>query len=533
MSSGKYLFATKSQLSASEYFEDALLSNDNRMLKLGISKDVLLDPEEPIDKQVLTLRAIFLQAEKSSLPFAYEDENFWRILKAKIQPIVLAYLTHEKFVQSLDSGARNLRQDALMDVYRDRLENSEQFRKHFFELSERVMSDASAASGNALELPDSEHKHFDGMKDAERIQGNVIKTLQATINELEKKEAQSDKRITNQDKEIFTLQDQNEKLQEKMREMEKKIADLGEKNLQLQIANDAAIKSGLHADGEAVVDASGGVSEQVIEPATEAKPQIVGDEELLQRIEELEGELESTQAAAYGAFMANSDLGIVILFMMTAFRCRMVDQLGKEVPRSVGLYGIHVVFRMTVEGKEHFYTNNGNVSQVHKSLMSSKQDSGNVYEEDKTLIIYESACALMITNMPIEDSDKSARLKDNLSTLMKAADAALSIILLNSAGEKQKIRMEQLILRSNEVFQKLRLNLRNNQTKAERSVYELRADIAKVLGIAPGDNKSVRLNSAFKPIDEKLRPLFKIEKLVDGGFLSNIEKVAASFSKPS
>lgn len=525
MSSGKYLFATKSQLSAAEYFEDALCGNDNRMLKLGISKDVLLDPEESMDKQVLTLRSIFLQAERSSLPFAYEDENFWRILKAKIQPIVLAYLTHEKFVQSLDSSARNLRQDALMDVYRDRLENSEQFRRYFFELNERVMKDANAAAGDSVELPESEHKHFDGMKDAERIQGNVIKTLQSKIKELEIKETQSDKRLTHQDKEIFALQDQNEKLQEQVREMEKKIADLGEKNLQLQIANDAAIKSGFNAKETETA--------AVAEPAAVVEPQIIGDEELLQKINDLESELESTQAAAYGAFMANSDLGIVILFMMTAFRCRMIDQLGKEVPRTVGLYGVQVIFRMMAEGKEHFYTNNGNVSQANKALFSAKQDSGNLYEEDTTLILYEPACALMITNMPTEDPDKSARLKDNLATLMKAADAALSIILLNSAGEKQKIRMEQLILRSNEVFQKLRLNLRNNQAKAERSVYELRADIAKALGIVPGDSKSIKLNSAFKPMDEKLRHLFKIDKLMDVGFLSNIEKVAASFSKSS
>ena len=142
-----------------EFIAIALQSSRARLNMLGLEDNALLDPEASIDQQVAVLRVLFLEAEQSCLPFDAANGRFWRVMRARLQPVVLAYLTHEKFVQTLDIEARELRPDTLMQVYKDRLGNSDRFRSFFFDLDKRLKQEALSMlaaddgdGGNAAQL---------------------------------------------------------------------------------------------------------------------------------------------------------------------------------------------------------------------------------------------------------------------------------------------------------------------------------------------------------------------------------------------
>ena len=310
------------KLPAIDYINESIDYTQQRMTGLGVEDTLLLDPDDVMDNQVAVMRCNFLQAERSALPFNPEDPNFWRIIRARIQPIVLAYSTHEKFVQSLDANVQDNRVNALMQIYRERLDNSERFRKFFFELNEKIAKEVDSIRSDENEAHDH-RSQYDASEDVANIQRNVISQLEKTIKEHVKREKNYVKALNDKNAEGGP----SEQMLEEMQSLQARLEKMSEENLQLKIALDAAQRTQTNQqDEQKNTNEQEDVDSQLAASVEQRVVEVVaGDMESLQlRVSGLERELESTSEAAYNAFMTNSDLGIVILFMLTGVSLQYV-----------------------------------------------------------------------------------------------------------------------------------------------------------------------------------------------------------------
>jgi len=516
------------KLPAIDYINESIDYTQQRMTGLGVEDTLLLDPDDVMDNQVAVMRCNFLQAERSALPFNPEDPNFWRIIRARIQPIVLAYSTHEKFVQSLDANVQDNRVNALMQIYRERLDNSERFRKFFFELNEKIAKEVDSIRSDENEAHDH-RSQYDASEDVANIQRNVISQLEKTIKEHAKREKNYVKALNDKNAEGGP----SEKMLEEMQSLQARLEKMSEENLQLKIALDAAQRTQTNQqDEQKNTNEQEGIDSQLAASVEQRVVEVVaGDMESLQlRVSGLERELESTSEAAYNAFMTNSDLGIVILFMLTGFRCSTLDKLGNEVVKSVGTYGVNPTLRVKV-GRDYFYFNQGNVPSDIDDRFSSMESKGRVASDKTNYYIFDDDCALMVEDMPINDVEKYGRLKDNLGTLMQGAAASLNLIVLAGAADRQKKQMEQLILRSNDVFSKLDKNLNKNKLISGRVMQNFGVELRTALGVAPGDPKSIKLSGIMKKVEDAMSILMNKDELIDPGFVKNISRVAATIKR--
>ena len=516
------------KLPAIDYINESIDYTQQRMTGLGVEDTLLLDPDDVMDNQVAVMRCNFLQAERSALPFNPEDPNFWRIIRARIQPIVLAYSTHEKFVQSLDANVQDNRVNALMQIYRERLDNSERFRKFFFELNEKIAKEVDSIRSDENEANDH-RSQYDASEDVANIQRNVISQLEKTIKEHAKREKNYVKALNDKNAEGGP----SEQMLEEMQSLQARLEKMSEENLQLKIALDAAQRTQTNQQGEQKnANEQEGIDSQLAASVEQRVVEVVaGDMELLQlRVSGLERELESTSDAAYNAFMTNADLGIVILFMLTGFRCSTLDKLGNEVVKSVGTYGVNPTLRVKV-GRDYFYFNQGNVPSDIDERFASMESKGRVASDKSNYYIFDDDCALMVEDMPINDVEKYGRLKDNLGTLMQGAAASLNLIVLAGAADRQKKQMEQLILRSNDVFSKLDKNLNKNKLISGRVMQNFGVELRTALGVAPGDPKSIKLSGIMKKVEDAMSILMNKDELIDPGFVRNISRVAATIKR--
>lgn len=510
------------KLPAVDFIKESIEYTQQRMTGLGVEDSLLLDPDDVMDNQVAVLRCNFLQAERSALPFDPKDPNFWRIIRARIQPIVLAYSTHEKFVQSLDANVQDNRVNALMQIYRERLDNSERFRNFFFELNERISKEVDSIRSEENALHDN-RSQYDGSDDVANIQRNVITQLEKTIKDYAKREKNYLKALNDKS----DSGGPSEEMVEEIQSLQARLEKTAEENLQLKIALDAAQKSQSSAQQVSQeVDRSSEieVEQRVVET-------VAGDMESLKlKIAGLERELESTSDAAYNSFMANSDLGIVILFMLSGFRCSTIEKLGNEVNKSVSTYGVEPTFRLKV-GRNYQYFKQGNLQEDIDKRFEEMESKGRVASDKSTYFVFEGDCSIMVENMPVNDVEKCGRLKDNLGTLMQGAAASLNLIVLAEGAERQKKQMEQLILRSNDVFVKLDQNLNKNKVLSGRIMQNFGVELRNALGVAPGDPKSIKLSGIMKKVEDAMAILMNKDELMDPGFVKNINRVAATIKK--
>jgi uncharacterized coiled-coil protein SlyX len=503
-----------------QYIETALQLTRDRIRLLGLDDEELLDPESNIDQQVAMLRSLFLEAERSCLPFSGDHERFWRVIRARLQPVVLAYLTHEKFVQTLDAEARELRPDTLMQVYKSRLSNSDRFRSFFFDLDKKLKQEA-LHDYPAVEAPllsestlPSHMPRYDATDNTDQIQKNILSALEKKLQELEKK-------YNSQEKALIKVNHDASGLQHALQEKEARIASLinnvralEEENAQLRLVPDVKPR-----------EADASASEKVFSDELTD----LDNEQLLLKIESMERELASTSDAAYNAFMANSDLGILILFMLTSFKCSDHVQLAQEVIKSLGAFGLKTIVGMQQESACVFYPGEG-VDASLQSRLRDKIGSKNVVETPY-LMLFQDSCCILIQNPPKDDLERYERLKDNLATLMRGVQARYEAIAAELMAKRQKTQVDALIIRSHEVFQTFEKNLQQQKSKLGRVINMVGQEIRKNLDIAPGEQKSIQLNMDLRKLEESAVKLFDEKDLMDPAFKKNISRVAEGVLK--
>lgn len=501
------------------YLERGLRLTHARLRDIGLQEDALLDPEEGFDRQVAILRGIYLQAEKSALAFDDREGTFWQVLRARLQPVALAYLTHAKFMQSLDQQSREIPHDVLLDVYRERLEHSARFRHFFFELNERFQRESvngSVPVKDSLAAPSS---HSDqALKvagDSASIQGNVLKMLEKQLRDLEKAYNRLEETHRKASEEILSLKDDVHTRDGQLASLETRCAQFNEDNVALRLALDAQNRSERAAEPRSAGQRSLLTPERFVDAEKS---------DLLRRIDAMEQELATTSDAAYNAFMASSDLGIVILFMLTSFRCHSQDQLAQELARAISAYGVKVVVGYR-DGNDMQYVGSAGADLSLKSVLDLHRSKGPLVEANH-LMLYGTHCCLLVQEPPRTDEERYDRMKDNLGTLLRGMEARYEAIEAASAVQRQKNQVEQLILRSHEVFQTFEKNLNRQQDRMGRTLGLFAQELRKNLGIPPGDQTSIRLNMVLKKLEETLRGLFKSVELIDPAFTRNITRVA-------
>lgn len=502
-----------------EFIEIALQDTRHRLEMLGVSDQALLDPEGTVDQQVGMLRLLFLEAERSSLPFNTTD-HFWRVLRAKLQPIVLAYLTHEKFVQTLDIEARELRPDTLMQVYKDRLSNSDRFRSFFFDLDKRLKQEAISLVESEEHAPVSKAK-VDLAQSSADMQKNIMSSLEKQLQELEKKYNQQEKVLLESQNQVEQLRSAIEERDARIAVLKSECETLEEQNVQLRLAKDAKGRTGSYEDEPEVLIITG--EEPVGDVVLNAD-----QEQLLLKIESLERELATTSDAAYSAFMSNSDLGIIILFMLTSFKCRSQEQLAGELIKSVKTFGLNSVVGVMKGDSYVFYPEMASENLV--SQLKNRIPVGKMVDSPH-LMLFEQNCCILIEDPPLQDEERYVRLQDNLGTLMRGVQARYEALLVETSVQKQKNQVDALIIRSHDVFQTFERNLQQQKNKMSRVVNMLGQEMKKNLGIPPGDQKSIRLNMDLKKLEDSIDKLFMQSELVDPAFKKNISKVAENLSR--
>jgi hypothetical protein len=527
-----------------QLLKEALVATEQRLQKMGLEISALLDTEAPMETQVTQLRHAFLLGEQAALKFPFEDQNHWRVLRARLQPIVVAYQTHERFVQSVLTGIDPKNDDALIAIYKDRLQNSERFRAILFDLEAKIKSGelATAPAGDddisallePTELHDTHKNNFRTEDDAASIQSNVLTQLSRQIKDLERREQEYQKSLMIKDREIAAIVGERDRTVEQMQKLERDLARTREESLSLRLVADAA-KRAINGDPEsiAIPDIISVTDNAATEGPANPLDQVQDESDVTfwrNRVEDLEAEVESMSTAAYNAYMASSDMSIVILFMLSSFNVNTFEPLGAEILRTVSTYGVKpTVSVMTDSGPKYF--SGPNALTNANSIIESRRSRGRIVEEGATLIIYEERVVLLVPDMPVSDRPRYERLRDNLSTLVKGAAARAEAVSLAGAAEKQRVQMERLLMKSDDVFKGVTRNLEKQQVKLAKIVQLTMQDMRGGLGIAPGDPKSIALTSRMKKLEENLRGLFNADDLMDPAFAKNVAKVAANLKE--
>lgn len=238
---------------------------------------------------------------------------------------------------------------------------------------------------------------------------------------------------------------------------------------------------------------------------------------------ELNEQLGYAQKTAFAAMSSMGELGIVLEFLNKSFTCSAPLALSNLLLDAVEKYDLKGIVRVGIKESTHVYSRAGIDQPAEAKIMEHTLTMGRIFEFRDRGSYNFSKVSLVVMGMPLEDTDRCGRLRDNLALLVEAADSKAIAMELDHIGN-QRSRAIQTAQKS------LLLNLqmgRNQQKAANNQAVDLVNNFKNslesfLMQLALTQNQETALMNTVHSYTDKLISLHKNSD----GLMDNLQDVA-------
>ena len=137
------------------------------------------------------------------------------------------------------------------------------------------------------------------------------------------------------------------------------------------------------------------------------------------------------QSVAFTSMSAMGELGVVMQFLSRSFACHNIQSVCNLAIESLRQYELEGVAYMIWEGDSIAVgTQSGDVPESKRSLIEQRRTLGRILEIESNLVVNYDHVSLLVTNLPLEDSQRLGRIRDNIATLAEGIESRIQGLLL-------------------------------------------------------------------------------------------------------
>ena len=188
--------------------------------------------------------------------------------------------------------------------------------------------------------------------------------------------------------------------------------------------------------------------------------------------EELEKSSSDAMSMAMTAMSTAGEVGAILQFTRKSFQCVNYKSLAKQLLETCGQYGLKASLRMSSGEEEQFFSDEPEVSSLEQKVLT-QNDQGRFIDFGKRTVVHYKYISLLIKNMPVEDSDKYGRMKDNIGLLAEAADARIEGLVMNLKLQEREDMLAKLLNTTREILNDVEHEYRSNGKKNEGIMSDL------------------------------------------------------------
>jgi len=184
-------------------------------------------------------------------------------------------------------------------------------------------------------------------------------------------------------------------------------------------------------------------------------------------LEQLQMQLDSANQMAMTMMMTSGDQGNIINFARNSIQFESLKDLAKGVLETVALFQVNGALQLRGDEHDPFNVSSyGKLTAQDSEKISTSEGSERFLEDGPELLIQFKELTLLIKDMPLSDSDKMGRIKDNMAIALELACANLSSIEAALKIKKNQKILNQVLKNTYETIQNVeeQFNEQNNVT---------------------------------------------------------------------
>ena len=181
------------------------------------------------------------------------------------------------------------------------------------------------------------------------------------------------------------------------------------------------------------------------------------------RQEAVVAEKSSSFEMAMTAMTSLGDTGVMLKFSRGALGCRTQRALAALTIESMRPFGIDCHVQLRTPAEVLTMTPQGPASPLEESVIERSRTMDRIFSFGNRLIVNYDNVSLLITNMPVSDSDLCGRIRDHAASIAEAAELAVGNIALRTDAMQRTNDLRTLADVSRRAIETLRGNYREMQ----------------------------------------------------------------------
>lgn len=185
------------------------------------------------------------------------------------------------------------------------------------------------------------------------------------------------------------------------------------------------------------------------------------------------------QEAAMSAMTSMGELGTVLQFLSKSFSCSSTLELGQAVLSTLEQYQLQGAVQIRIDHQETTISPNGLNTPLEVSILNHVKNSGRIFQFKRRCVFNYGPITLLVNNMPIEDADRSGRIRDNVAILAEGAAARLQTIEVELSNRRRQQGIEEALPQVNGALDKIQGNYRRNCFELTQVMIEFQEHLLK------------------------------------------------------
>ncbi len=159
----------------------------------------------------------------------------------------------------------------------------------------------------------------------------------------------------------------------------------------------------------------------------------------------LEEQARTATQTAFTAMSSMGEFGIVLEFLRASFACETPDQLAAELLGALSRYELEGLIELRLPGDCYCASGQGTCTQLELSILAHASAMERVFQFRDRLVINYPGITLVVSKLPIADTEHVGRLRDNLAILAQGANARLAALISETARQNQAEGISQAL----------------------------------------------------------------------------------------
>lgn len=185
------------------------------------------------------------------------------------------------------------------------------------------------------------------------------------------------------------------------------------------------------------------------------------------------------QRTAMSAMVSMGELGVVLQFLSRSFACVTAEEVAHAVVAAMQQYDLKCVVQVRVGDEVISLNGDGPSAPMEISVLNHVRDAGRIFQFKSRCVFNYGRITLMVNNMPVEDSERCGRIRDNGALLAEGADARLHGIEMEVLAARRREGIESMMPKVQATLDAVQGNYRRNCFELTEIMVEFQETLMK------------------------------------------------------